>query len=222
MSQNRSITVLAMDDDEKRALVDWSRGLDWVAWLLGGIRARLGPERSQGLVDEVAVFAAWEGFARGLFLPVLGPALREAWQAAQEGRTRGVLEVAHRLERELPGPVGAQSQEAARILLRDTRRASFQEVLGKHRAAIEQGRCAPHLVCVWAATGVLFQLGLANVCAEYLRLEWALRSGQVPALTPPEGDLSILALTGALLRQSDSVIGDGSMRQVALLDKKEG
>lgn len=222
MSRNRSITVLALDDDEKRALVDWSRGLDWVAWLLGSIRARLSPERSEGLCDESAVWASWEKFASELFLPVLGPALREAWQAAQEGQTRVLLEVARRLERQLPAVVCEQSHEAAQLLLRDTRRAAFQEVLGKHRAAIEEGRCPPHLVCVWSATGVLFQLGLANVCAEYLRLEWALRCAQVPGLREPEGELGILALTGRLLRQGEGIIGEWTVTGGDRLEKKEG
>ncbi len=202
MSASRSITVLALNESERQALLDWSRGLDWVSWLFGGVRARLGVERAGGLADEPAVRAAWERFAGRVFLPVLGPALRSAWQAAHEGRTRELRQVALELDQQLNAEEREHSQTAARVLLRDTRRAAFQEVLGKHRAAIADERCPPHLVTVWAATGVLFQLGLANVCAEYLRLEWSMRSSRVPGLDEPEGAAGILTLTGEILRQS--------------------
>lgn len=221
MSASRSITVLALNESERQALLDWSRGLDWVSWLLGGIRARLGPERAAGLRDEAAARAAWARFSREVFLPLLGPALREAWQAAQDGRTRDLQEVARELEKNLPPAEREHSRAAARILLRDTRRAAFQEVLGKHRAAIAEDRCPPHLVCVWAAAGALFQLGLANVCAEYLRLEWSLLSGQSPALREPEDDTGILALTAEILRGSRASFAAES-GEPCRLRKKQG
>ncbi len=206
MSASRSITVLALNESEREALLDWSRGLDWVSWLLSGIRARLGPAASAA-GDEVAVRAAWDRFACELFLPVLGPALREAWQAAQEGRTRRLASLALELDQKLPAAARERSQEAARILLRGTRGAAFQDVLGKHRAAIADGRCPAHLVCVWAATGVLFQLGLANVCAEYLRLEWAMLGSRHPGLPgEPEGACGILALTGRIIQESTEAL----------------
>lgn len=222
MSAARSITVLALDVGERQALLDWSRGLDWVAWMLSGIRARLGPVHAAALPDATAARADWERFSRDVFLPVLGPTLREAWHAAQEGRTRDLAAVARRLEQALPTGMREFSREAARLLLRETRRAAFQEVLGKHRAAIAGELCPPHLVCVWAATGVLFQLGLANVCAEYLRLEWALRSAHLPGLPEPEGEFGILPLTGGVLRLSGFALGCVLQEEKPLLEKKEG
>jgi hypothetical protein len=45
-------------------------------------------------------------------------------------------------------------------------------VLGHFRDQITAGRCEGHLAIVWAAVGNFFHLSLANVIAEYLRLEW--------------------------------------------------
>lgn len=201
MSGRASITVLALDRSEQQALMDWSRGLDWVRWMLGDVRSQLEVistgERAPYEASEVK--GAWADFAKRRFEPVLGPRLRESWEAAQAGQTRQLQEVAARLEGDLDGELRERSGLAARILLRSTRGAVFQETLGKHRAAIEEGRCPAHLVCVWAAVGSLFQLGLANVVAEYLRLEWAMLSRHCADVAEPEGALSLVSLTSGVL-----------------------
>ena len=58
------------------------------------------------------------------------------------------------------------------MLLKSTKHARYQGVLGRLREAVEQSRCDGHIAIVWAAVGHLFQLSLTNVIAEYLRLEW--------------------------------------------------
>lgn len=209
MKGRSSITILALDRSEEQALMDWSRGLDWVRWMLGDIRSHLETlSTGRGAPYEPGeVRVAWERFVQELFVPVVGPALREGWHAALAGQTRRLMGVAEELERTLPIEVGERSRAAAHILLRSTRGAVCQDVLGKHRAAIEEERCPAHLVPVWAAVGVLFQLGLANVGAEYLRLEWAMLSRNCPDLAEPEGDFGLHQLTRALLNSSSFEAG---------------
>lgn len=209
MTGSGSITILAMGRSEEQALLDWSRGLDWVRWMLGDIRSRLETLSTGGSApyEPFQVKTAWVQFVQEVFTPVLGPALRKSWHAAQAGQTRRLMTVAQEVECSLAPAVAELSGAAAHILLRSTRGAVCQEVLGKHRAAIAEERCPAHLVVVWAAVGVLFQLGLANVCAEYLRLEWAMLSRNCPDLTEPEGDFGIASLTRDLVSSSGLLAG---------------
>lgn len=204
MSDRASITILAIDRDENLALHDWARGLDWVRWILSDIRSHLPPLSTapDSPTQESDVFQAWEHFATHIFLPLIGPSLRDAWHAAHSGRTRKLSQVASNLDQKLPPTLRQRSTQAAELLLRGTRHAVFQDILGKHRAAISDGRCPSHLIPVWAATGVLFQLGLANVCAEYLRLEWAMLSRLCLDLTEPSGPTSIIELTQQIVHTS--------------------
>lgn len=204
MSSLASITILAIDRDENLALHDWARGLDWVRWILSDIRSHLPPlsTATESPLQEADVLRAWDHFASHLFLPLIGPSLKEAWHAAHSGRTRKLAQVAQDLDKSLPIALRERSSQAADLLLRGTRHAVYQEVLGKHRAAIAEGRCPAHLIPVWAATGVLFQLGFANVCAEYLRLEWSMLSRLCLDLAEPSGTTSIVELTQQLVHTS--------------------
>ena len=209
MSELASITILALDRDENQALFDWSRGLDWVRWLLSDIRRQLPPVMTDtdGTADEEAALRRrWRRYAREVFLPEAGPALRACWQAAHAGRTRELSRLARGLEQSLPADQRERSTRAAELLLRGTRQAVFQETLGKHRAAVADGRCPAHFAPVWAAVGVLFQLGLANVCAEYLRMEWAILTRHCPELPEPEGADSIVELTRQIMRGSSQTL----------------
>lgn len=208
MSARASITILAIDRDENLALHDWARGLDWVRWILSDIRSHLPPlsTATESPLQEADVLRAWDHFASHLFLPLIGPSLKEAWHAAHSGRTQKLAHVAKDLEQRLPITVRERSTQSAELLLRGTRHAVYQEVLGKHRAAITEDRCPAHLIPVWAATGVLFQLGLANVCAEYLRLEWAMLSRLCLDLAEPSGANSIVELTQQLVHTSPHIL----------------
>jgi hypothetical protein len=204
MSDLASITILAIDRDENQALFDWSRGLDWVRWLLSDIRSQIPPPTQDpgGLEDAAAVLHHWQAFAREVFLPLIGPALSRCWLAAHHGRTRELSQLALELDQTLPPHLSERSTQAAELLLRGTRHAAFQETLGKHRAAILEGRCPAHFAPVWAATGVLFQLGLANICAEYLRLEWSILTRHCYDLAEPSGADSIVELARQIVHGS--------------------
>ena len=210
MSDLASITILAIDRDENQALFDWSRGLDWVRWLLSDIRSQIPPPTQAqaqaqdpgNLEEEGALRHHWQAFAREVFLPLIGPALSRGWLAAHHGRTRELSQLALELDQTLPPHLSERSTQAAELLLLGTRHAAFQETLGKHRAAIQEGRCPAHFAPVWAATGVLFQLGLANICAEYLRLEWSILTRHCYDLAEPSGADSIVELTRQIVHGS--------------------
>lgn len=162
-----SITLLPPPHDtadDVQVIEDWARGLDWVRWLLGSVRARM-----EGLMVKDG---SWEDFAEGLLVETIGPALKTAWQAAQAGDLAGLLAVDERLSARLHPKLAQRSITAGAVLLKSTRHARYQAVLGRLREAVEQGRCEGHIVVVWAAVGHFFQLSLANVIAEYLHLEW--------------------------------------------------
>lgn len=162
-----SITLLPPPHDLTeggQAVEDWARGLDWVRWLLGSVRAR----------TEVLMAGdgSWEEFADGLWIETIGPALKTAWQAAQDGDLAGLIAVDKLLTVQLHPCLARRSISAGALLLKSTRRARYQAVLGRLREAVERGGCEGHIAVVWAAVGHFFQLSLANVIAEYLRLEW--------------------------------------------------
>ena len=162
-----SLTLLPPPHDlteDAQAAEDWTRGLDWVRWLLGSVRAR----------TEVLMAGdgSWEEFAGGLWIETIGPALKTAWQAAQDGDLAGLIAVDKLLTAQLQPGLARRSISAGALLLKSTRRARYQAVLGRLREAVERGGCEGHIAVVWAAVGHFFQLSLANVIAEYLRLEW--------------------------------------------------
>lgn len=196
-----SITLLPPPNetaDEAQVVEDWARGLDWVKWLLGSVRAR-----TEVLMVENGVqssVAAWEDFAGGLLSEVIGPALRFAWQAAQSGDLTALIAVDAALSMQLPPESAQRSIKAGAVLLKSTRHARYQAVLGRLREAVEQGRCSGHIAVVWAAVGHFFQLSLANVIAEYLHLEWDIASRDVVHVEKPAGRHSIAGLTSQVMR----------------------
>ncbi|MFO1486474.1 MAG: urease accessory UreF family protein [Verrucomicrobiaceae bacterium] len=195
-----SITLLPPPHDtadEVCIIQDWARGLDWVRWLLGSVRARTDVLMVEG--RDLPVPVAWEEFAEGLLCETVGPALQAAWQAAHAGDLTALIAADEALSAQLPPELRQRSSKAGAVLLKSTRHARYQGVLGRLREAVGRGQCAGHLAVIWATVGHFFQLSLANVIAEYLHLEWdiALRRGEGQG--QPGSKHSMVALTRRLM-----------------------
>jgi hypothetical protein len=162
-----TLTLLPPPEDrrgEVEIIEEWARGLDWVHWLLGSVRARTEHLSMNG--------GTWQGFADGIFRETLAPALEQAWTAAHAGDLDGLLAADAALGTRFTAEESERSRHAGAILLKSTHKARYQGVLGHFRDHLTAGRGEGHLAIVWAAVGCLFHLSLANVIAEYLRLEW--------------------------------------------------
>lgn len=193
-----SITLLPPPHDKQaedhQVIEEWARGLDWVKWLLSSVRTR----------TEVLMVgkAAWQDFAEGLLLDTISPALKSAWLAAQKGDLAGLVAADEMLSSQLPADLSARSVRAGALLLKSTRHARYQAVLGRLREAVALGTCAGHLAVIWATVGHFFQLSLANVIAEYLHLERDIALRDAPACEAPAGKHSIAGLTSRIMHAS--------------------
>lgn len=162
-----TLTLLPPPEDrrgEVEIVEEWARGLDWVRWLLGSVRARTEHLSMNG--------GGWQSFTEGLFREKLAPALEAAWSAAHAGDLTALLAADAELGTKLSTTENKCSRDAGSILLKSTHKARYQGVLGHFRDHIAAGSSEGHLAIVWAAVGNFFHLSLANVIAEYLRLEW--------------------------------------------------
>jgi urease accessory protein UreF len=178
--------------DDAQIIEDWARGLDWVKWLLSSVRART----EVLMVQDVA----WDNFADGVLRETIGPALKSAWQAAQAGDLAGLIAADERLSAQLPAELARRSIQAGAVLLKSTRHARYQAVLGRFREAVGQGSCTGHIAIVWAAVGHFFQLSLTNVIAEYLHLEWDIATRDLEPRAKPTGNNGIAVLTSQVMR----------------------
>ncbi|MCB1278243.1 urease accessory UreF family protein [Prosthecobacter sp.] len=186
--------------DDGQVIEDWSRGLDWVKWLLGSVRARTELLMVEG--GTMPMSAAWEEFAEGSMRVAIGPALKSAWRSAQAGDLDGLIAADLVLSSELSDAAARRSTRAGAVLLKSTKNARYQAVLGRLREAVEQGRCEGHIAVVWAAVGHFFQLSLTNVIAEYLLLEWDILTRDEPSLTPPVGKFGVAGLTSQIMHEA--------------------
>jgi urease accessory protein UreF len=195
-----SITLLPAPHekaDDAQIIEDWSRGLDWVKWLLGSVRARVE-------VLSVEDAARWNDFSEGLLRESIGPALKSAWRGAHANDLAGLIKTAATLSSRLPPDACQRSLQAGAVLLKSTKHARYQALLGRLREAVEQGRCDAHIAIVWAAVGHFFQLSLTNVIAEYIRLEWDIATRDVLAPAPPSGKYSIAGLTSQIMHDASA------------------
>lgn len=175
-----TLTLLPPPEDrrgEVEIVEEWARGLDWVHWLLGSVRARTEQLSMNG--------GGWQSFTEGLFRQKIAPALEQAWEAAHAGDLDALLAVDAALSTRFTADEGERSRHAGAVLLRSTRKARYQGVLGHFRDQVDAGHSQGHLAVVWAAVGCFFHLSLANVIAEYLRLEWDIGTRHDPKRREP-------------------------------------
>jgi len=195
-----TITLLPTPHDtagDEQIIEDWSRGLDWVKWLLGSVRARM----EVLLVGDVS---NWNDFSEGLLREAIGPALKTAWKCAHANDLAGLIAAAAKLSAQFPPAACQRSLQAGAVLLKSTKNARYQGVLGRLREVVEQGRCDEHIAIVWAVVGHFFQLSLTNVIAEYLRLEWDIATRDAPAPAPFAGKFSIAGLTSQIMHDASA------------------
>lgn len=223
----KSVTVLAeAEETPANALEDWSRGLDWVRWLFSSVRQRLehlhftGPEGPLAALAsdrerQLRLSIAWEAFAAAELQPLLGPTLHRAWHAAQSGRLEDLLRADRDLTAHLPAARAQASLEAGSILLRSTRGARYQGLLGRYRLAQEEGGTPGHFIIVWPLVAHFFQLGLTNVFAEYLRLEWDMAARHGLREPPALSLATITRLTARLIHSTAGAPSVGDLRVVA-------
>lgn len=210
---SRSVTVLAdADESEENALEDWSRGLDWVQWLFSSIRQRqsgvhfhAAPLPRPGLypsaaVSRQALAAQWESFIQQELRGPLGHWLIQAWQATQARDLDRLLALDTEMEAQLEARALPASHEAGARLLQGTRGARYQGLLGRYRSLQEEGKTPGHFLIVWAAAAHFFQLSLASVIAEYIRLEWDLASRHLPGQAEPLSLETVATLTSQLMQ----------------------
>ncbi|HYF37567.1 MAG TPA: urease accessory UreF family protein, partial [Prosthecobacter sp.] len=184
----KPVTVLAdADETPEEALEDWARGLEWVHWLFSSIRHRL---------DGLYLESPWD--ASTAKVREIGTHLIRAWQAAEAGDAKALQNLDQALAASWPPALSTRSVKAGELLLRSTRGARYQGVLGRFRHTCDEGQTPGHFLTVWAAVGQFFQLSVANVLAEYLRLEWRM-AGREP--TPREIE-KIATLTSQMLRDT--------------------
>lgn len=182
---------------------DLARGLAWVRWLLQSVRARCSAITFNGpRSDPIRIHQAWDQHVATVVEPVIGPLVIEAWRRACAGDWQGLVDADRRLDAALEAPSAGSSAKAGSILLATTRGAKHQGVLGHYRAAAEAGSAPGHFAIAWVAVGHLFQLSLANVLAEQLRIDWQLGSrGDRPHSEPRDGN-GITLLTSRLIHRS--------------------
>lgn len=191
-----SLTLLAdADESESQALEDWARGLDWVQWLLSGVRRRRDHLHFQptGAGSMVKTKADWYVFSSQKLQEVLMPHLMEAWWAVRHNDLAGLLRSDHAFSGRLAEFEAEASGDAGRLLFKATRQARYQGILGHYRQACESGQSPGHFLTVWAAVAHFFQLSLTNVVSEYLRLEWSLATRPRVDAALPEGFARLVA-----------------------------
>lgn len=178
-------TIVSMDSG--LSVADQSRGLDWAHWLLRSVR-----QRSDGILFEKVeakdtAHGAWRNFVRDRFLPVLGPALLQAWQLAENRDSEALTHYDATHAQLLTVSERERSTHAAQVLLARTRGARYQGQLGRYRTAVQEANAEGHIIIVWAAVSHLFQLTPSAMMAEYLRLEWETATRDLSGVAMPFG-----------------------------------
>ena len=186
--------------DRETPLQELACGLSWVRWLLQSVRARCDHVHFHpATLRGPDVQKRWEQFGAIYFMPLIGPQITQAWNAAAARNLEALIALDVALDERLSGVAAERSCEAGAVLLQTTRGARYQGVLGHYRTEIAAGGSPGHFITVWAAVGNFFQLSLTNVLAEYLHLEWELGTREFSNVAAPEGDCSFSSLVSATL-----------------------
>lgn len=194
-SKLRIVTVLAgAKEAETEAVEDFARGLEWVRWLLAGIRRQnLAIHcRPVNTTRAGAAHAVWADFGRQHLTRSLRSHFLQAWKAASKGDLQAVIDADKAFTATLAEEESARSSQAGQLLLQATRHARYQGWLGRYRGSCQAGESPGHFLTVWAGVAHFFQLSLASAAAEYLRLEWEILTWNLPGATMPK-DLPSLA-----------------------------
>ncbi len=191
----RSVAVLAeAKEAEDEVVEDFARGLEWVRWLLAGIRRKNHAIHCRPVSATRAgtAHAIWADFGRQRLPNCLRAHFLQAWQAAAQGDLQAVMAADLSFTASLSEDEKARSTQAGELLLQATRHARYQGWLGRYRAACQAGESPGHFLTVWAGVAHFFQLSLASAAAEYLRLEWEILTWNLSAAGMPD-DLPTLA-----------------------------
>jgi hypothetical protein len=193
---------LALHSGESRAEHDES--LSWVRWLFQGVRAHCEYVLfvTDGEAGRHSMVKDWEAFLDGPWKSVVAPGLLAGWRAADAGDLEALLAENARMGSLLPEEARERSLVAGELLLRSTRGAKYQGVLGHLRQRVESDGLEVHLLTVWAAVSVVFQLPVADVVGEYLREEWMTATGRYAHHADPQGLLSFAATAHRTLREA--------------------
>ena len=174
--------------DRETPLQDLASGLSWVRWLLQSVRSRcehlhFHPASLRG----PDVHTRWGQFGLDHFLPLRGPQITQAWNAAAARNPDALASLDAALDERLSEKAAKRSRLAGAVLLQTTRGARYQGVLGHYRTQVDAGGTPGHFIVVWAGVGNFFQLSLTSVLAEYLHLEWELGTREFSHVAVPEG-----------------------------------
>jgi hypothetical protein len=180
-------------------------GEPWVRWLLQSVRARCEEGAfSPGVRVGALLPLAWGQFSDEWFVGLVAPQMIAAWRALGVRDRAALTAIDVALDEVAPPSLAQRSRAAGALLLKSTRGARYQGVLGHYRADVEAGLAPGHFAIVWAAVGHFFHLSLTHVMAEYLRLEWEMATREVPHPPEPNGALSFAALVSTALQRETS------------------
>lgn len=193
---------LALYDGVSRA--EHEESLAWVRWLFQSVRAHGEGITfvTSGNAGRHVMIMDWEAYLSGAWKETVGPALVQAWRAAERDDVEAMLAINRRLHGDLPGDLAVQSLEAGHRLLKGTKGAKYQAVLGHLRMKAEEGGLDVHALVVWAAISVVFQMPVADMVGEYLREEWMTATGRHAHHADPQGLLSFAASAHRTLREA--------------------
>ena len=205
MSQRSTLILLSSHESLAAAVEEWSTSEDWVRWIFSGIRARMETLTAgrEVLQTELAVRRAWQEFTQRIAAPDAATAIHRLWHSVQAGDADAWREAEGAWHDSFTGDptVAGRSIAAGELLLSATRGARHQGLLGRIRTRVEEGSANGHILPVWLAVGSFFQLGLAPIIAEYLRLEWEMLSRRVPGgVLEPLGSIGLTGLTSRILQ----------------------